>query len=226
MAELSQYLNDAVFYGIVDTGYVPHEKLPEKCAALAAAGTKIIQLRAKREDAPTRRELALKLLPIFEKPNAPFFVINDDVELAADICRKIENAGLHVGQDDLPVEDARKAIGARRILGLSTHSREQAFEANSKAQTLDYFAVGPVYCTMTKPGRPAVGLDLVKYAARELRPQIPWFCIGGINLATAAEVAKSGGERIVAVSEVLKPDDTAAAVRTLVEKFLAGKAAR
>ncbi len=220
MASLSQVLENATFYGIVDTGYVAPEMMFSKCQMLADAGAKIIQLRAKKEDAITRRKMAFELLPIFENPNAPFFIINDDVELASEICAKIPNAGLHIGQDDGDIADARKAIGENRVLGLSTHSPEQASKANERAELLDYFAVGPVYSTMTKPGRPAVGLELVKFVAQELKPQIPWFCIGGVNLQTAAAVRAAGGERIVAVSDVLKPADTTAAVQELVAKFL------
>ncbi len=220
MANLSPALEEATFYGIVDTGYVAPEKLFSKCKMLADAGAKIIQLRAKKEDATTRREMAFELLPIFEKPNAPFFIINDDIELASEICKKIPNAGLHIGQDDAPLSEARSAIGSNRILGLSTHSPEQATNANDNADLLDYFAVGPVYSTMTKPGRPAVGLELIKFVSQNLKPAIPWFCIGGINLNTVSEVRKAGGERIVAVSDVLKPEDTTAAVKELVKNFL------
>ena len=219
MAELSSELQNALFYGIVDTGYVSAENMFAKCQMLTNAGTKIIQLRAKNEDSKTRRKLAFELLPIFQKSNAPFFIINDDIELAADIWRQIENAGLHVGQDDCPISEARKAIGQRRILGLSTHSIQQATSANENAHLLDYFAVGPVYTTMTKPGRAAVGLELVKYVSQQLRPTIPWFCIGGINLKTVSEVRKAGGERIVAVSDVLQPVDTVKAVNDLITAF-------
>ncbi len=219
MAELSFQLQNAIFYGIIDTGYVSPDMMFAKCRMLADANVKIIQLRAKNEDAQIKRKIAFELLPIFQKPNAPFFIINDDIELASDICRKIENAGLHVGQDDCPIQEARKAIGKNRILGLSTHSIAQATKANENANLLDYFAVGPVYSTMTKPGRQAVGLELVRYVSQELKPVIPWFCIGGINLKTASEVRKAGGERIVAVSDVLKPDNTTLAVKELISAF-------
>ncbi len=219
MAKRSSELHNAIFYGIVDTGYVSPENMFTKCRMLVDAGVKIIQLRAKNEDAQTKRKMAFELLPIFEKANAPFFIINDDIQLASDICRKIENAGLHVGQDDCPISEARKAIGENAVLGLSTHSIQQATQANQNAHLLDYFAVGPVYSTMTKPGRAAVGLELVKYVSQNLKPVIPWFCIGGVNIKTASEVRKAGGERIVAVSDVLKPNDTTLAVKELITAF-------
>lgn len=224
MTDFASFLGDCPFYGIVDTGYVAPENMFSKCAALAESGTRIIQLRAKNETHEQRRKMALELLPIFRKPNAPVFIINDDVELAAEICKEIDNAGLHVGQDDLSPALARREIGARAVLGLSTHSPEQAAAANELVGVLDYFAVGPVYATMTKPGRAAVGLELVKFAAQKLRKNMPWFCIGGINAKTAAAVRAAGGERIVAVSDVLLPADTKAAVYALLAAF-SGKTA-
>ena len=221
MGTLSSALYNATFYGIVDTGYVAPKDMFAKCRMLADSGVKIIQLRAKNDDYRERRAMAYELLPIFKNKNAPFFIINDDVDLAADICKEIENAGLHIGQDDCPIAEARKAIGENRVLGLSTHSPEQATCANENSNILDYFAVGPVYSTMTKPGRAAVGLELVKFVSQQLCPSIPWFCIGGVNLKTVADVRKAGGERIVAVSDVLLPEDTSSAVRKLVDTFLA-----
>lgn len=219
MGQLSPKLADCTFYGIVDTGYVVPEMLFDKCVQIADAGVKIIQLRAKKEDSPTRRNLAFELLPIFKKRQDVFFIINDDIELAAEICSLIPNAGLHIGQDDGDPKSVRAEIGYDRVLGLSTHSIEQAAAADNLNDVLDYFAVGPVYATNTKPGRPAVGLELVEKVAAS-NPRLPWFCIGGVNAKTAAQVRKAGGQRIVAVSDVLVQNDTTEAVKSLVATFL------
>lgn len=219
MGQLSPKLADCTFYGIVDTGYVAPEMLFDKCVQIADAGVKIIQLRAKKEDSPTRRNLAFELLPIFKKRQDVFFIINDDIELAAEICSLIPNAGLHIGQDDGDPKSVRAEIGYDRVLGLSTHSIEQAAAADNLNDVLDYFAVGPVYATNTKPGRPAVGLELVEKVASS-NPRLPWFCIGGVNAKTAAQVRKAGGQRIVAVSDVLVQNDTTEAVKSLVATFL------
>lgn len=219
MASLSDSLRDAVFYGILDTGYVCDADLYAKCQALIDAGCKIIQLRAKKQDATRRREMAFEILPLFKNDIAPYFIINDDVELAREICRLIPNGGLHVGQDDLSPQDARAAIGKDRVLGLSTHSINQASAADALADTLDYFAVGPVFATNTKPGRAAVGLDLVSEVSR-MCPVLPWFAIGGVNLKTARAVNLAGAKRIVAVSDVLVPSDTRAAVKQLLQVFI------
>ena len=219
MGPLSRRISDCVFYGIADTGYVAREAMFSKCEQMADTGAGIIQLRAKNEDPQTRRSIALGLLPLFRKRSDVIFIINDDIALAAEICSLIPNAGLHIGQDDGPPEDARREIGEGRALGLSTHSQKQAAEACAMSGILDYFAVGPVYATGTKPGREPVGLGLVRKVAASA-PALPWFCIGGVNAQTARAVRNAGGRRIVAVSGVLVPDDTAGAVKSLVAEFL------
>lgn len=216
--DLNQKLKDAVFYGILDTGYVPKELTRQKCQELIDGGCGLIQLRAKKESSLERAKLAEEILPLFDTKNAPIFIINDDIDLA----KNIEIAGLHIGQDDFDPRKAREILGDKKTLGLSTHSLEQAKKANSLKGVLDYFAVGPLFATQTKPGRTPVGLELVGLV-KNMRPALPWFCIGGVNLNTAALVAKAGAERIVAVSDVLKPADTAAAVKALTASFLAAK---
>ncbi len=219
MAELSDSLHEAIFYGILDTGYVARDLIFEKCRQLVASNCKIIQLRAKKQSEEERRKMAFEILPLFKNPNAPFFIINDSVELAAEICALIPNAGLHIGQDDSDPREVRKIIGKNRVLGLSTHSIEQATNADALNDVLDYFAVGPVYATNTKPGRVPVGLQLVRDVAN-MKPKLPWFTIGGINENTVSDVRKAGAERIVAVSDVLVKSDTTQAVIKLTKKFL------
>ena len=124
MSKNSPNLIDAFFYGIVDTGYVDHSKLAQKCRMLKKAGAKIIQLRAKRQTGLEREKLAYELLPIFAREGAPYFIINDDAALAKKICSEIPNAGLHIGQDDLSPQEARLLLGDEAIIGLSTHSFE------------------------------------------------------------------------------------------------------
>lgn len=106
MGSLSRRISECVFYGIADTGYVAREDMFSKCEQMADAGAKIIQLRAKKEDSPTRRNIAFNLLPLFKKRPDVLFIINDDIGLAAEICSIIPNAGLHIGQDDGAPEDA------------------------------------------------------------------------------------------------------------------------
>jgi thiamine-phosphate pyrophosphorylase len=112
---------------------------------------------------------------------------------------------VHVGQDDIPVDAARK-FGLP--VGLSTHAPREIDAASS-----DYIAVGPVHATPTKEGRPAVGLELVRYAAANAR--LPWFAIGGINAANVAEVVAAGATRIAVVRAIVEAEDPEAAARKL-----------
>ncbi len=214
MGKFSKKFADATLYAILDTGYVARKSMFAKCEELIAGGTRIIQLRAKNETAKEHREIALEILPLFASKDAPLLIINDDIELAAELPR----AGLHIGQDDMPPKRARMIIGKDKPLGLSTHSLIEAMSADAMEDTLDYFAVGPVFATQTKPGRPAVGLELVREVAA-LKTRLPWFAIGGVNMRTLKDVANAGAERIVVVSEILKAEDSRAAAAGIERDF-------
>src|SRR4051812_2153565 len=136
--------------------------------AALEGGVDVVQLRDKDASDEEIVRVGGELLALCEQHDALFFV-NDRPDLAG-ACGA---HGAHLGQDDEPIESVRDDL----LVGLSTHSRDQVDEAiRSRA---DYFAVGPVYETPTKAGRPAVGLELVEYAASRNASK-PWFAIGGI----------------------------------------------
>jgi thiamine-phosphate pyrophosphorylase len=112
---------------------------------------------------------------------------------------------VHVGQADIPVDEARR-FGLP--VGLSTHAPPEIDAARS-----DYIAVGPVHATPTKAGRPAVGLDLIRYAAANARQ--PWFAIGGIDASNVADVVEAGASRVAVVRAIVETDDPEAAARQL-----------
>jgi thiamine-phosphate pyrophosphorylase len=206
-------LSHARFYAILDTGYVPRSRWSKVCRARVEGGADRIQMRAKTERPSERRVLLEEILPLFaaSRSGAPPLVINDDIELAL----SHPGLGLHVGQDDLPAAEARRLLGPGRILGLSTHSREQVAAAEALGRgVLSYFAVGPVFPTQTKPGYHAVGLELATHAAA-VATELPFFCIGGINRGNVANVLAAGGRRVVAVSDILCDADPAAALREM-----------
>ena len=128
-------------------------------------------------------------------------VVNDRPDLAV-----LAGAdAVHVGQDDLPVDAARR-FGLP--VGLSTHAPKEIDAANA-----DYIGVGPVYATPTKEGRPAVGLDLVRYAAAHARQ--PWFAIGGIDRTNVEDVVAAGATRIAVVRAIVDVPDPEQAAREL-----------
>ncbi len=211
-------LLQARLYAILDTSYVPREKLVEKCRALLEGGADLLQLRAKKESTAERWSILEEIFPLFSGSNVPL-ILNDDVDLAA--AAKVAS-GLHVGQDDMPVPEARKRLGPHKLLGLSTHSSTQARQAMETSTLLDYFAVGPVFATPTKPAYSPVGLDLVRLVSTWTsgRKHLPWFAIGGINRRTLPQVLAAGAERVVVVSDLLLDGDTRTATEEIKRMLL------
>jgi len=181
-----------------------------------AGGVDLVQLRVK--DAPD--ESVLEAARAFRDACA-LLIVNDRPDLAV----AAGADGVHVGQDDMSAEEARAIVGPELLVGVSTHSRDQVDAA--ERSTSDYFAVGPVHETPTKPGRPAVGLGLVRYAAG--RATKPWFAIGGIDPGNAGEVVVAGARRIVVVRAIRDADDpraAAAALRAALDREAVGGAVR
>jgi thiamine-phosphate pyrophosphorylase len=135
------------------------------------------------------------------------FLLNDRPDLAVTCGAD----GVHVGQDDMPVARARELVGDAALVGLSTHSMQQA-QAGCRSGA-DYIAVGPVHATPTKEGRPAIGLEPLHYAAAHV--DLPWFAIGGIDAETVADVVRAGARRVVVVRALAEADDPEATARAL-----------
>ena len=136
------------------------------------------------------------------------FWLNDRPDLAG----RAGADGVHVGQDDAPVERVRAELGPEALIGLSTHTPAELDAAlGSEA---DQLSVGPVHATPTKEGRPAAGLEYVRYAA-ERAGERPWFAIGGIDAATIGEVLAAGAERVVVVRAIRDAPDPRAAAAEL-----------
>jgi thiamine-phosphate pyrophosphorylase len=169
-------------------------------------GVDIVQLRMKDAADEDVLEAARVFAPICAEHDA-LFILNDRPELVA----AAGADGVHLGQDDMPMAAARKLVGARRLIGLSTHTPEQVDAATGA----DYIGVGPVHETPTKPGRPAAGLELVRYAATHA--SAPCFAIGGIDAANAASVRAAGARRIAVVRALTDSANPQLAARQLRE---------
>ena len=172
--------------------------------AALAGGVDVLQLR----DKAAGDEAILRAAGTFREccdEAGALFVVNDrpDLAVAADA------DGVHVGQDDMAVQDARAVVGPDRLIGRSTHSARQLDAAHG----VDYVAVGPVHATPTKPGRPAIGLAPIRHAAAHAR--VPWFAIGGIDGATIGPVLDAGARRVVVVRAIADAPDPELAAREL-----------
>ena len=186
--------------------YVTDDVSEERLEAALSGGVDIVQLRLK-DASDGEIVAAARVFRAASDRHDALFVINDRPELV-EACRA---DGVHVGQDDASPSSARSTVGRGRIVGLSTHSREQIEAA--AGEPVDYIAVGPVFQTPTKPGRLPVGGELVRFAARSV--EAPWFAIGGIDTENAAEVVAAGAERLAVVRAIRDALDPAAAARAL-----------
>jgi thiamine-phosphate pyrophosphorylase len=201
------------FYAILDSGYVDEAEWEYKAESLLAGGACLLQVRAKGHPVERVAELVERALPCARKFDVPL-IVNDHLDIAL----AIPGIGLHLGQGDGDFHKARERLGPNRILGLSTHSIDQARSAIQAAEVLSYFAVGPVFETETKPDYTPVGLDLVRQVAKE-QPPLPFYCIGGINRVNVDQVIEAGARGIVAVSDPLLDENTEAAVRVYVDRL-------
>ena len=202
-------MNNARLYAILDLGYVAEENAESITACLLAGGAGLLQLRAKNQDLATIERVARRLLPLCRQAGVPF-VLNDHAALAATIGAD----GLHIGQDDGSLADARKIVGPDLFIGRSTHSLDQARAA--LAEGFDCIGFGPLFPTPTKAGRPSIGLQDIVAMEREVGSKIPAFCIGGITPETLPQVLAAGARRVVIVSALLKAADIRSATAEAV----------
>ena len=176
--------------------------------AALRGGADLFQLRDKNLDADELLAAAVPLRELCHRHGA-LFVVNDHPGVAA----AADADGVHVGQDDMAVAEARAIVGDERLVGLSTHTPAQI----DAAEGVDLIGVGPVHATPTKEGRPAVGLELVRYAARHARA--PWFAIGGLdetNLPAALEAGATRCSVVRAIAEAADPEQAARRLRAMV----------
>ena len=196
-----QRLRDARLYFVAD-----RDGMARALDGALAGGVDLFQLRDKHASDDELREAAAYARERCHSAGA-LFLVND----RPDLVEGCGADGVHVGQDDMPVDRARKVVGDDAIVGLSTHSMQQA-QAGSKSGA-DYIAVGPVHATPTKEGRPAIGVGPITYASHHVT--VPWFAIGGIDADTVGAVVKAGARRIVVVRAIADAPDPEAAARAL-----------
>jgi thiamine-phosphate pyrophosphorylase len=209
-------LSECHLYCFVDTAYLRGRSAEVVAQQLCDGGADIVQLRAKDCPIDEVRRLAEAILPVTARAEVGL-VVNDHFGLA----EKIGAAVCHLGQEDFfgaghTLVSEIRAANSKLLVGLSTHSPEQARRA--LAAGADYIAIGPVYATGTKPNARPVTLEYVRWAAANVK--IPWFAIGGINRDNLDAVLEAGARRICAVSAILNSPDVAACCRTFKERLL------
>jgi thiamine-phosphate pyrophosphorylase len=203
-------LADCRLYTFVDSGYLLGRDPVELASQLCGGGSDLIQLRAKDWPAERVESEARRIRPVCEAHGVRL-VINDWLPVAVRTGAPV----VHLGQEDFfdagheRITDLPGLVPGLEV-GLSSHAPDQARRA--VAAGAHYVAIGPVFPTPTKPGRPGVTLDYVRWAAANLA-HLPWFAIGGIHLGNLTEVLAAGATRICVVSAILRAPDVAAACR-------------
>lgn len=180
--------------------------------AVLAGGVDVVQLREKHLEAAEELEL-LEVFASAARRHGRLVAVNDRADVAALSGPDV----LHLGQRDLTPAAARRLAGAEVLIGRSTHSPDQ-FDAALADPAVDYACVGPVWATPTKPGRAAVGLQLVRHAAGT-GTQRPWFAIGGVDASTLDAVLDAGARRAVVVRAITQADDPGGAAADLSRRL-------
>lgn len=205
-------LQNAQLYAICDLGYLTAENALPVSSQVLAGGAGILQLRAKGHDPSDLIDLATKLKSLCDRHEVPF-IVNDHLDLAS----QCQAHGVHLGQEDGALADAREALGPQALIGRSTHSLEQARAALDEGA--DYIGFGPLYPTPTKKGRPAIGLTEIRAMEAQVGSKIPAFCIGGIKPTNLDEVVAAGARRVVVVSHLLTSPEPEKESSELIQKL-------
>ena len=203
-------------YVIVDPEATGGRPVAEVAEATLSGGASVLQLHDKVHDQRDALAMASQLKALCDRYDS-LFVMNGDPVLAV----SSDSHGLHLGQSDLPVTEARRILTPRQLVGSSNNSHEEAME--SQTQGVDYLALGAVYGTATlgKANRPAVGLELVS-SVKSLVSQ-PVVAVGGINAGNVAEAVRAGADCVCVVSAVTLAEDPEAATQELVEAIQSAK---
>lgn len=175
-----------------------------------SAGADIIQLRAKGKSDKDILKIGRSLGSLIHKEKA-LFILNDRPELV----EAIEADGVHLGQEDVPLNEARRALAVNKIIGVSTHSAEQARQAEREGA--DYIAIGPIFSTATKPKAHPLGPKIITEIKD--RVKIPFVAVGGINLENLNQVLVSGAGRIAVCRVIIEADDVFGATKTFKQKL-------
>jgi thiamine-phosphate pyrophosphorylase len=201
-------LQESRLYVIIDKEALKRVRpLINAAGNIMEAGADVIQYRDKISDKETVLENALLLRKIL-KNSKTLFIVNDYL----DIAKITDSDGIHLGQDDLPIELARRILGKDKIIGISCHNLKEAVSAQNKGA--DYISMGPVFATLTKPNLKPLGLGLINEAAKIIR--IPFFAIGGINKSNISEVLTFGAKRVAVCRAVCQAKD----ISSLTTRFI------
>lgn len=202
----SALLNNKNIYLITSQNDMDDSEFIDRIALILNAGVKLIQYREKNKTAKEMINIAKKLRQLCSMYDA-LLIINDRI----DIAKIVDADGVHLGQDDIDINSARKLLGEDKIIGISTHKPDDAIIAQEN--NADYIGVGPVFKTPTKPTTTPVGLEYVKWVSQNIK--IPFYAIGSIDETNVNEVINAGATRVAAIRALMNASD----INKTVSKF-------
>jgi len=197
-------------YLIADKKICGDRNIEEVVCQAIDGGAEMIQYRDKESDYDDFLKLASRLRDVCKERDVPF-IINDRVIIAL----QADADGVHLGQEDLSIKEAREILGSEKIIGKSAETIQQAKEAEEEGA--DYEGGGPIFDTLSKQIKKPVGPGIIQEAKDSL--EIPFFPIGGINLDNLDQVIQAGGRRIAVISAVVSSDDVKSSAAKLLEKL-------
>jgi thiamine-phosphate pyrophosphorylase len=197
-------------YVVLDTAALKGRDEVEVAAAAIRGGAKTIQLRDKQRGKSELLTVARKLKELCVEKGV-LFIVNDHLDIAL----AVNADGLHLGQDDLPLAEARRILPMDMLVGCSTHSTAEAVRAQTNGA--DYVAVGSIYPTTSKEKFKLVGLDTLRRTRSKV--SVPLIAIGGVNHSNVQGVMKAGADSVAVISAVLGADDVEKAARRLAAKM-------
>jgi thiamine-phosphate diphosphorylase len=196
-------------YAVTDSKWLNGRTLPDVVEEAIAGGVTFIQLREKKLSREEFVSLAKEVKKVTDRYRVPF-IINDDVEVA----KEVDADGVHVGQNDTSVEDARRVLGPDKIIGVSAHNVEEALAAQEKGA--DYLGVGAAFTTSTKLDASALSMDTLRAICQAV--SIPVVAIGGINADNILKLKGTGIDGVAVVSAVFAAENVKAAAEDLARK--------
>ena len=208
---LEKRLKLGALYVITDPSAQKGRTHLEVLSLALEGGADVVQLRDKSASNEGLIAVGKQLKPLCKKYGA-LLIVNDRF----DVAEAIGADGVHIGQSDLPVSVAKTLLGGKRFLGISTHSLDQALEAEEGGA--DYIGVGPIFQTPTKPDYPPVGPQLIEEVYKRIR--IPFVAIGGIDPSTLDTVLDAGAKSVAVVRAVVAQEDIRGAAKQLKRRVL------
>lgn len=203
-------LSKIQLYVIADRRICGYRDIEEVVGQAIEGGAQMIQYRDKDSGDADFLSIASKLKAVCKERGVPF-IVND----RADIAREVNADGVHLGQKDLSIDEAKKILGSDVIIGKSASTIDQAKKAEKEGA--DYLGIGPIFDTPSKEIGQPIGLDIVPEASESLK--IPFYLIGGITKDNLNQVLEAGGRRIAVISAVVLPDDVKSATAGLLKKL-------